>query len=92
MPNGDADDRAAQEHAGDVVRNRNPETCQDEPKILPIVLAAPAPGRCGTNRPGSGTRGTPSSTDKQEDRMNRITIGEQRFQATHSPTVPLPAT
>ena len=27
------------------MRDRNPETCQDEPKILPIVQAAPAPGR-----------------------------------------------
>ena len=45
----DADDRVAQEHAGDVVRGRNPETCQDEPKVFPIVLAAPAPGRLTLN-------------------------------------------
>ena len=46
---------------------------------------AQTPTATPSNRLGIGASGTPSSANKQEDRMKiRITIGEQRFQATLS--------
>lgn len=62
------------------------------PTATPSLAATPSIGSPGdspsagrTSRPGSGTSGTPSSANKQEERMKiRITIGEQHFQATLS--------